>query len=129
MLFLISTAATLLQSATDVLVLVVVARAQLKAFRGRSKQFSKSTCSPLLQNLEGNLTLSGLMTVDDGEVSANGDMQCSTESETNMVFGNHRAVEATEVDERAIRDALLDELEVLDREIEMRSLKGRREEG
>ena len=40
-LFLISTAATLLQSATDVLVL----RAQLKAFRGRSKHPPALHCS------------------------------------------------------------------------------------
>ena len=116
-LFMVSTAATLLQSAIDVLISVVAAHALLKAFWGRRRRdVSKVTRSPLLRNSEGTITLSELMSLsDDGDESVDSVMQLGSNDGTKAALGE------SEIDERAMRDALLNELEELDREMEMRS--------
>ena len=126
-LFMVSTAVTLLQSCVDVLISVVAAHALLRAFwrrRERSRKM-KANCSPLL----AGTALLERISLEDGEVSADSELgSVDRESEVSTV-ASRVSDETPEVDERVFRDALLDELEELDREIEMQSIKSRRKKG
>ena len=83
----------------------------------------KANFSPLL----AGIALSDFMTLEDGKVSADSELGSVGRDGGSETEGE--LCEDLEQDERAIRDALLDELEELDREIEMQSIKLNRNKG
>ena len=126
-LLMVSTAATLLQSTIDVLISVVTVHPLLGGLlRLLRKRWKASGSSPREEGTQRNMTLLELMSLGDGA----GSVYSETRSvrETDGDGGTRAGDRRSELDERAMRDALLDELEELDREIEMQSRPYLREE-
>ena len=126
-LLMVSTAATLLLSTIDVLISFVTVHALLgDLLRLLRKRWKASGSSPREEGTQRNMTLLELMSLGDGA----GSVYSETRSvrETDGDGGTRAGDRRSELDERAMRDALLDELEELDREIEIQSRPYPREE-